>query len=184
MRNRDRDVAEGGGPRPAASSMEGPRAEASKSLFSAILTPHRSLKPAGFMILMSGVVAISFGAGMAFYMMGAWPVLGFFGLDAMLIYWAFKLNYRSGQLYETVDLTGDALTVTRILPSGEAKSWTFNPYWARCQLTELAGAGQQLCLISHGKRLVFGRFLSIAEKQDFADALSGALRDARGGSRI
>lgn len=184
MRNRDREVMERGGTRPAVPKMEGPRAEPSKSQFSAILTPHRSLQPAGFMILMSGVVAISFGAGMAFYLMGAWPVLGFFGLDVMLIYWAFKLNYRSGQLYETVDLTDDTLTVIRVLPSGEAKSWTFNPYWARCQLTELAGAGRQLCLISHGKRLVFGRFLSLEEKQDFADALSGALREARGGTRV
>ena len=35
---------------------------------------------------------------------GAWPVMGFFGLDVLLVYVAFKLNYRSGRLYETVEL--------------------------------------------------------------------------------
>lgn len=184
MRNRDREATEAVGRRRAARPAEGPCAEESRSLFSAILTPHRSLNPAGFMMLMSGVVTISFAAGLAFYLMGAWPVIGFLGLDVLLIYWAFKLNYRAGQLYETVDLTGDALTVTRILPSGEARSWTFNPYWARCQLTRTTGAGEQLCLTSHGKRLIFGRFLSPEEKHDFANALSGALREARGGDRI
>lgn len=164
--------------------MDGPRAEHGDSLFSAILTPHRSLDPSGFVILMGAVVAVSFTAGVAFYMIGAWPVIGFLGLDVALIYWAFRLNYRSGQLYETVDLTGETLTVTRVLPSGRARSWSFNPYWARCQLAETSRAGRQLCLISHGKRLIFGRFLSPEEKEDFAEALSGALREARGGERI
>ena len=40
---------------------------------------------------------------------GAWPVIGFFGLDVALIYLAFKLNYRSGRLYETIELTPGAV---------------------------------------------------------------------------
>lgn len=184
MRNREGDAMRDGGRDAGAAAMAGPRAAEGKSLFSAILTPYRSLDPSGFMILMGAVAAVSFAAGAAFYAIGAWPVTGFLGLDALLIYWAFRLSYRSGRLYETVDLTGDMLTVTRVLPSGRARSWTFNPYWARCQLMESARAGRQLCLTSHGKRLIFGRFLSPEEKQDFAEALSGALREARGGDRI
>src|SRR6188474_796931 len=99
--------------------------------FAAVLTPHRSLSPKGFAVLMTLVCIVSFGTGLLFYLLGAWPVVGFMGLDVVLIYIAFKLNYRSARLYETVDLTNDMLTITRVDPSGRARSWSFNPYWVR-----------------------------------------------------
>jgi uncharacterized membrane protein len=147
--------------------------------FRALLTPHRSLSPTGFMILMSAVCAVSFGTGLLFYLLGAWPVLGFMGLDVALIYIAFKLNYRAGRLYETVDLHDDALTVTRVQPSGKSESWSFNPYWVRLNLNERIGRSSELSLNSHGTRLVFASFLSDHEREDFAQALGAALAEAR-----
>jgi uncharacterized membrane protein len=151
-------------------------------LFSALLTPHRSLSPRGFMVLMSAVCAVSFSTGLLFYMIGAWPVVGFMGLDVALIYIAFKLNYRAGRLYETVDLTPEALTVTRVQPSGKAQAWSFNPYWVRLRLEDRVGRPTELSLGSHGKRLVIASFLSDPEREDFAHALSDALSSAKGGS--
>lgn len=148
-------------------------------LFSALLTPHRSLPRTGFIILMTAICLVSFGTGLLFYMIGAWPVIGFMGLDVALIYIAFKLNYRSGRLYETVDLTPDALTVTRVSPSGKAQSWSFNPYWVRLSLEERVGRSSELSLASHGDRLVFGSFLSDPEREDFARALREALSTAK-----
>jgi uncharacterized membrane protein len=148
-------------------------------LFSALLTPHRSLSPTGFMVLMTAVCIVSFGTGLLFFLLGAWPVIGFMGLDVALIYIAFKLNYRSGRLYETVDLRPEALTVTRVQPSGKAQSWSFNPYWVRLDLQERIGRASELSVASHGKRLVFASFLSDPERQDFAEALSAALSTAK-----
>jgi uncharacterized membrane protein len=148
-------------------------------LFSALLTPHRSLGPKGFMVLMTAVCLVSFGTGLMFYLMGAWPVVGFMGLDVALIYIAFKLNYRAGRLYETVDLTPAALTVTRVEPSGKAQSWSFNPYWVRLNLEERIGQSTVLSIASHGNRLVFGTFLSDPEREDFAQALRAALVAAK-----
>src|SRR5262245_39262647 len=162
----------------AAEARQGP-SEEERPHFRALLTPHRSLSPTGFMILMSAVCAVSFGTGLLFYLLGAWPVVGFMGLDVALIYIAFKLNYRSGRLYETVDLQEDALTVTRVQPSGKAESWSFNPYWVRLSLIERIGRSSELSLNSHGGRLVFASFLSDHEREDFAQALSAALREAR-----
>jgi uncharacterized membrane protein len=147
--------------------------------FSAVLMPHRSLGPAGFMVLMTAVCLVSFGTGTLFYLLGAWPVIGFMGLDVVLIYIAFKLNFRALRLYETVDLTQDALTITRVAPSGRAQSWSFNPYWVRLSLQERIGRSSELSLASHGKRLVFASFLTDAEREDFASALSSALSSAR-----
>jgi uncharacterized membrane protein len=147
--------------------------------FSAMLTPHRSLGPKGFMVLMSLVCLVSFGTGLLFYLIGAWPVVGFMGLDVALIYIAFKLNYRAARLYETVDLTQDALTVTRVQPSGAAQSWRFNPYWVRLKLEERVGRSSELSLASHGNHLVIASFLTDPEREDFALALSTALSSAK-----
>lgn len=154
------------------------------ALFSAVLTPYRSLSPRGFFLLMAAIGGASFAAGLAFLLAGAWPVIGFMGLDVLLIYWAFKLNYHAAKIHERVDLTDDRLMVTRVLPSGRQKSWEFNPYWVRCKLLSRPGRVSQLSLSSHGKILIFGTFLSPEEKEDFAMALSGALHDARGGVRV
>jgi uncharacterized membrane protein len=149
------------------------------SRFSAVLTPHRSLGPKGFMVLMAAVCVVSFGTGLFFFMLGAWPVLGFMGLDVALIYAAFKLNFRALRLYETVDLTSDALTVTRVAPSGKSQSWSFNPYWVRISLQPRLGRSSELSIASHGRRLVFASFLTDDERKDFATALSSALSSAK-----
>jgi uncharacterized membrane protein len=149
------------------------------SSFSAVLTPHRALSPRGFMVLMAAICVVSFGTGLMFFLMGAWPVIGFMGLDVLLIYIAFKLNFRALRLYETVDLTEKALTVTRVDPSGRSRSWSFNPYWVRIKVEPRVGRSNQLSLASHGERLVFASFLTDEEREDFAQALSSALSAAR-----
>ena len=45
---------------------------------------------------------VSFAAGAMFFVVGAWPVVGFLGLDLLLIYLAFRASYRSGRAYETL----------------------------------------------------------------------------------
>lgn len=151
--------------------------------FHAVLTQHRSLSPAGFTILMCIVAGISFLFGMKFLLSGAWPVLGFFGLDVLLIYGAFKLNYRSGRRFELVDVTRDQVTVTRVHPCGRREIFDFNPFWARVLLREWPDGRTELKLAAQGRELLFGQFLTDDERRDFASALKGALIEARG-SRI
>jgi uncharacterized membrane protein len=141
--------------------------------------PHRSLGPKGFMVLMGAVCLVSFGTGLLFYMIGAWPVMGFMGLDVALLYTAFTLNFRALRLYETVDLKPDELTVTRVGPSGRSQVWSFNPYWVRLSLEPRIGRSTQLSLASHGHRLVFASFLTDTEREDFALALSAALSSTK-----
>ncbi len=124
---------------------------------------------------------VSFVTGMAFLMMGAWPVLGFFGLDVLLIYIAFKLNYRSGRAYELIEISPDLLTLTQVDPKGRSKQHTFNPYWVRVRFTEHVDGRTNLRLASHGKELEFGRVLNDDERREFARVLEGALATARAG---
>ncbi|ODR95839.1 hypothetical protein AUC70_02960 [Methyloceanibacter stevinii] len=149
----------------------------SEPRFRAVLTPHRSLGPKGFVIFMAAISTVSFGTGLMFFLMGAWPIIGFMGLDVLLVYVAFRLNFRALRVYETVALTDEALTVTRVAPDGKEQFWRFNPYWVRVRVDERVGLSSELSLASHGKRLVFGAFLTDPEREDFADALKAALRE-------
>lgn len=156
---------------------QGP-AEAS-GVFRATLSPYRSLGPRGFLILMAGISLVSFIAGMVFWAMGAWPVTGFFGLDVLLIYLAFKLNYRAARAYETVDLSPSNLTLTHVDARGRSKTVEFNPYWVRLRLSEAPDGRTELRLASHGEEHAFARFLTDDERRDFAAAFGAALARAR-----
>jgi uncharacterized membrane protein len=144
-------------------------------LFDAILTPHRSLSPRGFLIFMSAVGVVSFVAGLLFLLAGAWPIMGFFGLDALLIYVAFRINYRRGRMFETVRLTPDDLTVRRVDHWGKAKEWRFQPNWLQVLMDDPPRHESMVTLRSHGRSLIVGAFLSPEERLDFAKALSAEI---------
>jgi uncharacterized membrane protein len=151
-------------------------------LFSAILTPHRSLGGTGFLAVMLLIGGLSFAAGLVFSIAGAWPVVGFLGLDVLLVYWAFRLNYRAAQAYEQVTMTPSALTVRKVSHRGAVAEWTLNPVWVRLQREAHEEFGiQRLFLVSHGRRLPVAAFLGPNEKASFATALSAALGEARRG---
>ena len=154
-------------------------AEPGRGQFRFELVAYRSLSAGGFAALMTVVVLINVIVGGIFLWLGAWPVLGFCGLDVALIYWAFKSNYRSGRARETLELTPSLLVLTRVHPSGSFERFEFNPYWVRVRLAEQPDGRNMLKLASHGEEFHFARFLSDDERRDFAENLSGALRAAR-----
>jgi uncharacterized membrane protein len=147
-----------------------------------VLTPYRSLRPAGFLALMLAVAAVSFTVGLGFWWIGAWPVLGFFGLDAGLLYLAFHLNYRQARAFERIDLLPGSLEVLRTDASGRiGLQRSFNPYWTRLELTEDPAGRSELAVSSHGSRLVIARCLSDGERREFAGVLARALATHRWG---
>jgi uncharacterized membrane protein len=152
------------------------------TLFSARLTPHRSLSRTGFLVLMGFLCAVSFVAGTAFWLMGAWPVLGFFGLDLLLIWWAFRVNFRSAAATEDILVTPSELRVRRVSHRGQVAEWTLNPLWVQLEQTGDPEFGiERLYLVSRGRRVSVGYFLGPDEKASFAKALLAALHAAKRG---
>jgi uncharacterized membrane protein len=152
------------------------------TIFSVVITPHRSLGQAGFIILMCLMGGVSFVAGMVFLLAGAWPVFGFFGLDVLLLYLAFRINYRAANAYEEVTVTASELTVRKVSHRGRVREWTLNPLWARLHRDEHKEFGiERLFLVSRGRRLAIAGFLGPKEKESFAQALGRALGEARRG---
>lgn len=152
------------------------------TLFSARLTPHRSLNRTGFVVLMTFIGVVSFAAGIAFWMMGAWPVFGFFGLDVLLIYWAFRRNFRSAGGSEDILVTPSELRVRRVSHRGHVAEWTLNPLWVQLEQTGDPEFGiERIYLVSRGRRFSIGHFLGPDEKASFAKALLAALQTAKRG---
>lgn len=152
------------------------------TIFSAVITPHRSLGRVGFLVLMGIFGAVSFIAGMAFLLDGAWPVFGFFGLDVLLLYWAFRLNYRHADAYEEVKVTSSALTVRKVSHRGRVREWVLNPLWVKLDNVMHEDFGiERLFLVSRGKQLAIANFLSPHEKASFAQELGAALSEAKRG---
>ncbi|MFN3658460.1 MAG: DUF2244 domain-containing protein [Pseudolabrys sp.] len=157
-------------------------AELEPTIFSAVITPHRSLGSVGFLVLMSAFGIISFIAGMVFLIAGAWPVFGFFGLDVLLLYWAFKINYRHADAYEELHLTPSELRVRKVNHRGRAREWAINPLWVKLEKVVHEEFGiERLFLVSRGKQLVIASFLGPDEKESFARALGNALAEVRRG---
>ena len=151
-------------------------------LFSALLTPHRSLNRTGFLVVMAFISVVSFAAGLAFLLMGAWPVLGFFGLDLLAIYWAFRVNFRHAKASEEILVTPSELRVRRISHRGHVMEFVLNPLWVQLDREIHAEFGiEKLYLVSKGRRFAIASFLGPDEKASFANALVAALHAARRG---
>ncbi len=151
-------------------------------IFSAVVTPHRSLNRTGFLIVMAAVSVVSFVAGTVFLLMGAWPVFGFFGLDVLLVYWAFRANYRAAAAYEEVTVTAGELRVRKVSHLGRTSEWSFNPLWVRLERDCHEEFGLRgLFLVSRGQRLPIGSVLSPQERESFAAALAAAIGEAKRG---
>jgi len=151
-------------------------------VFSAVIRPHRSLSPQGFKVVMVLVCLASLIASIPFVVMGFWPVAGFFGLDFLGLYIAFRVNYRQGESFELLELTPIRLLLRKVTHRGEVTEWRFNPLWTRLhrQMDDEFGV-QELTLASRGQQVVVAHDLSPPERESLADELSRALADLKRG---
>jgi uncharacterized membrane protein len=146
-----------------------------EAFFERVLLPHRSLPPRNFHLLMGILFVISLAVGIGFVSIGAWPVVGFFGLDVALVYLAFRLNYRSARQSETIRLAGDVFSVERVSVRGERHLWRFQPFWVRVILEERPGRANRLLIASHSRRLVIGDFVAPAIRRELATTIREVL---------
>jgi uncharacterized membrane protein len=156
-------------------SCTSPPRSGDRPFFERVLLPHRSLGLRNFRLLMGVLGLVSLAAGIGFVAIGAWPVIGFFGLDVGFVYVAFRLSYRSARQSETIRLADDAFTVERVSVRGECRNWHFQPFWVRIVLEERGDASNCLLVASHGRSVVIGDFLAPGTRREVAASLRDAL---------
>lgn len=157
-------------------------APSAKAIYQTRLEPHRALTPrrANVVILLFG--AGTFALSVPFYVMGAWPVLGFMGLDVLALYIAFRVSFYSARAYETLDLTPLELSLVKIGAGGERAEWRFDTYWVRLeQATHEEFGTQRVWLLCRGERVEVGSFLGPDQKAELVEDLTRALAIAKRG---
>lgn len=149
-------------------------------IYAARLTPHRSLGPAGVRRVAALVAALALVPGTFFYAIGAWPVVGFMGLDVIALYWALSWSLGDLRIHEEVALWRDRLLVSHHPRRGGARLHRFNPFWVRFRVDrDNLDRVTATALVSRGRRLEIGRFLGPEAKAAFAREFAAALHRAR-----
>ncbi|MGU3574308.1 DUF2244 domain-containing protein [Brucellaceae bacterium C25G] len=151
-----------------------------RPIFQALLKPYRSLGRKGFMIVMTAIILCWFSVSLVFFSLGAWPVIGFFGIDIALVYWAFRANYRAARAREEISVSKAELHIRQIASSGHIQNHSFNPFWTKFHVERHSDIGiTAMSVESRGKILKIGSFLNPDDRESFASAFSSALHQAK-----
>lgn len=148
--------------------------------FSAKLTPHRSLSRTGFIWLIGLIAFTCATSSLMFFALGAWPIVIFLGVDVLIIWLAFKLNYRDGRCFEEILVWPHQLIVRKVSASGKESKFLFNPFWARFDVERHDEYGvTAMKLREQDREIEVGSFLNPDDRESFARAFSHALSDVR-----
>ena len=143
------------------------------------LWPHRSLSKRGFTRLLAILCMLAIAIGLGFFLIGAWPVIGFMGLELLVLYAAFRYNYRDGKASEQLLIHDKGLDLIRIAPSGKQERTNFSSHWLRAELVPQKGRRKILALRHHHDSHEIGAFLPPAEKKNIHALINDRLEAAR-----
>ena len=149
----------------------------SKNFLNITILPYRSLSKKGFKYLMFTVAFIFFSIGVFFWYLGAWPVFGFIGLDVILLYLAFKINYKSGEIFENIRIFSKKFVVTRNFPSGKKQIWNLDPYWAKAEIVSPLRNQHNLIIKSKDKAVLIGSFLNHNDQKKLTSKIQQAINN-------
>jgi uncharacterized membrane protein len=157
-----------------------PESELETPLFTAILRPHRSLSPRG----LAWVIGLTSLAGLAislpFFFLGAWPIVGFMGLDVALIALAFRINAAEGRNEEQIFLSRIHLLIRQLGWRGELREASFNPRWSQLEREDHPEWGlERLAVVQGRTRQEVARCLGREDRAEFAEVFGKALAEAK-----
>ena len=143
------------------------------------LWPYRSLSLRGFRVFMFILASLMSIIAGGFFLIGAWPVIGFLGAEILIVWFAFKMNYRAGQLVEKVEITPSYVQITRTNWRGYETQICLDSPWVRAELLEEQEHRPKLFLCAHAQKMEIGSFMPPVEKDALAKALNDALMRVR-----
>ncbi len=139
----------------------------SQSNYSVIFKPNCSLNSKGKRQVFILLTVIPCCIALGFALLGAWLVLPFVGLEIAALGYAFYYVDCHDSDYESISIDGDCLLVERC--TGQVVSQhQLNPYWISVVRHELPNGELRLGLLSHGKEIEIGRYLTRKQRESLA----------------
>jgi uncharacterized membrane protein len=145
----------------------------------AVLEPPRSLSPRGFNRVMLGLGAMSFVVGAVFLATGAYPVVGFIGLEILALWLVFRASFRAQTARTYVRVTADLVDVRKVDGWGRERRASLSAHFARVEFDRAASGAGALRLKASNCAYPLGEFLTPKERESFARRLDLALLEAR-----
>lgn len=149
------------------------------AVFEAIITPHRSLSPAGLRRVIAALLLLSATVSTGLWFVGAWPVVGFNGAEMLLAVVLLRRNARERRREERLVLSDTGLHILRTDLGGRQTSRRLDSAWLNAVLQDRPGRAPALLLVERGRQLEVGAALGEDEKRDLAAALRAALHRHR-----
>lgn len=145
----------------------------------ATLRPNRSLSARAVRVVFLVALVLSVLCGAYFLAEGAYPVVGFFGLDVVALYIAFRMSLRDQAQTTHVRVTRYAVMVRHEDGRGGVREAELPTAFLRVEADEprTPQGGIRLCLSE--RSYVLGRFLTVDERLEFTRVLERAVKTAR-----
>lgn len=143
--------------------------------FEVVLYPNQPPPARNLVILLAAVFGVAIGVSIGFFVAGAWPVIGFIGVELLLLVVCLVWARRMAAYAEHIRLDDTGLHIETVTGKRTLRRWRFEPYWVQVRLDEVRPGEPALRLAAHGRTLTIGRFLKPEERSDVAAALQQAL---------
>jgi uncharacterized membrane protein len=144
-------------------------------IFEAVIVPHRSLGRRGLRWLALGLMSLSAAVSFGLWLAGAWPVIGFTGLEVTLAIWLLRRHALGSRAMEMLLLSERGLMVVTIDQGGRRSERLVPTGWLRADLEARPGRTPALVLRGNGVALEVGSSLGEEEKRSLSSALREAL---------
>ncbi len=141
--------------------------------FSRVLRPHRSSSERAIKIVTGFVLCLFIPTGTVFLIVGAWPVFGIMGLEAAALIFALRYNHKVGSAFEAITISDTEFRLSRVDHWGKRTHWSFQPQWLRVRVDTTS---KQLIAGTHGRHVVFGKFLTLDERESLCEVLQSEIR--------
>lgn len=138
---------------------------------------NQSLTTRGLYILMFFITIPASYIGISFYVLGAWPVLGFMGFEILLIYIAFKILFYKNKFYEHIILDNEKLNILFKKKNKIIKKIELEPTWVQVKIENIYENEDTLILSSHGKKIILANYLIPEERLKLAGKIKSGLRE-------
>ena len=119
------------------------------------------------------------------FLAGAWPVIGFLGLELLVVWGAFNLNYRAAKVQETIETSTETPKIAHTDERGKSAITEFPLGWLRIHLSPSVAPNvsaryrQRVIISSHGRKTEVGAFLHPAEKEKLSQEIDGMVSRSR-----
>jgi uncharacterized membrane protein len=145
----------------------------------AVLEPPRSLSPRGFNRVMLVLGAMSLTTSLAFLATGAWPVIGFLGVEILGVWMVFRMSFRAQSARTYVRVTAEAVDVRKVDGWGRERRARLASHFVRIEFDRSADGPNALRVAAARRAYVVGEFLTPRERESFARRLAQAVSEAR-----